>query len=153
MEPVIFHHPLNTGERPVEFLLGVEFTELQASRTGQLIRRRVVRDSLDCDRTYEKISGRKKAQSDASSFGAVRLGLNVGEAARGKKRLHRVVERITSEGLTDLERRRCQQRCCLFCRDPRQLNLINHQSQIRRDASEFFPILQRRFGRCLGGIL
>ena len=79
----------------------------------------------DHHHAHEKIGDRQKAQPDAGGVGAIRFGLNIGEASGGKKSLHRVVQRIARERFADLERRGRQQRRRFFGRNARQLDLID----------------------------
>ena len=125
VESVFFHYSLDACPSVVEFFWGVEFAKLQAGGAGQLVGGRIVRNAFDRQHAHKKIGDRQKAQPDAGSVGAIRFGLNVGEAPGGKKSLHRVMQRFARERFADLERCGREQRSRFFRRNPRQLDLIN----------------------------
>jgi hypothetical protein len=107
------------------FSWSVKFAELQAAGACQLVGGRIGGDAFGSSPCPQKIGSRQKAQPDAGGVGAIRFGLNIGEAAGGKKSLHRIVQRIARERFPDLERRGRQQRSRFFRRNAGQLDLIN----------------------------
>ena len=114
VKSIIFHHSLDARESAVEFLLRVKFAELQAGRAGQLVGGRIGGHTFDRHHADKVIGDGQKAQAHAGGGGAVRFGLNVGEASGGKKGLHGVVQVFARESCADFERRRRQQRSNVF---------------------------------------
>ena len=125
MKSVFFHYSLDAGESTVEFLLGVEFSKLQAGSARELSRRRIVGDAFNRHYAHEKIGDGQKTQPDAGGVGAIGLRLNVCESSGGKEGLHRVVQGFTRERFADPERRGRQQRCLFFPRNPRQFDFVD----------------------------
>ncbi len=136
VESIFFHHPLDAGQSAVEFLLRVEFAELQAGGADQLvggrIRWRRPRSSPCPRRNWrpsESAAGRRWFRCDPPRPEYRRT-------VRSKKSLHRVVQRVARKRFADLERSGRQQRRRFFRRNTRQLDLINRQAEIGRDSSE-----------------
>jgi len=125
VESILLHDSFDAGECAVDFLVGVELSQLQAGRAGQLVHGGIVGNAFDGNHAHKKISHRQKAQPDAGRFRAIRFGLNIGEASGGEKSLHGVVERLARERFADLERSGCQQRGRFVRGNARQFKLVD----------------------------